>query len=106
MGGVLALLAAFLLALPGVKAVRAESGQAPVASGDGAQCQQNAPEASVVQSGATAQELQARIAAQIAAQAGPGEAPVVLNTRGYNYASGRSQLEQIAADAERLGSQH
>lgn len=104
MGGILALLAAFLLALPGVEAVRAEDRQAEIASGDGPQCHADAPEATVVQTGATVQQLEARIAAQLAAQAAPGETPVVLNTRGYNYTSGRG-LEQIAADAERLRSE-
>ena len=48
------------------------------------------------------QQLQSRVAAQIAAQAKPGEdGPVVLNTRGYNYQAA-SDLDRIAGDLERL----
>ena len=102
MGGILALLASFLLAGPGVKAVRAEDRRAPVASSDGPQCNPGDPEARVVQAGSATQQLQARVAAQIAAQAPPGEGePVVLNTRGYNYQPG-SDLERISGDLERL----
>jgi hypothetical protein len=100
--GILALLAAFVLALPGVKAVRAEDGPAPFASDDGPQCNPMAPEAEVARGAASMQQLQAWMAAQSAAQGGPG-APVVLNTRGYNYASG-SDADRIAAEAERLRS--
>jgi hypothetical protein len=100
--GILALLAAFVLALPGVKAVSAEDVQTPVASGDGPQCHPDAPQVAVSQGGATMQQLQARLAAQLAAQGGPSaDAPVVLNTRGYNYASG-SDTDRIVAEAERL----
>ena len=99
--GILALLAAFVLALPGVKAVSAEDVQAPVASGDGPQCHADAPEVAVSQCAATMQQLQARLAAQIAAQGGPGaDAPVILNTRGYNYASG-SDTDRIVGEADR-----
>jgi hypothetical protein len=102
MGGILALLASFLLAGPGVKAVRAEDRRAPIASSDGPQCNPGDPEARVVQAGSATQQLQARVAAQIAAQAPPGEdAPVVLNTRGYNYQPG-SDLDRISGDLERL----
>jgi hypothetical protein len=101
MGGILALLATFLLAGPGVKAVRAEDRRAPIASSDGPQCNPVGPEAQVVQAGSATQQLQARLAAQLAAQAQPGEAPVVLNTRGYNYQAG-SDLDRIAGDLERL----
>lgn len=103
--GILALLATFVLALPGVKAVSAEDVQAPLVSGDGPQCNPVAPEAEVAQGAASMQQLQARLAAQIAAQGGPGaDAPVVLNTRGYNYASG-SDADRIAAEVERLRSE-
>jgi hypothetical protein len=102
MGGILALLATFLLAVPGVKAVRAEDRRAPIASSDGPQCNPGGTEAQVVGAGSAVQELQARVAAQIAAQAQPGEgAPVVLNTRGYNYQA-ESDLDRIAGDLERL----
>lgn len=103
--GVLALLASFVLALPGVKAVSAEDMPAPLVSGDGPQCNPEGPEVTVARGAASMQELQARLAAQIAAQGGPGEgAPVILNTRGYNYASG-SDMDRIAAEAERLRSE-
>jgi hypothetical protein len=102
MGGILALLASFLLAGPGVKAVRAEDRRAPISTSDGPQCNPGTPEAQVVQAGSATQQLQAQIAAQIAAQAPPGEgAPVVLNTRGYNYQAGRD-LDRISEDLERL----
>jgi hypothetical protein len=102
MGGILALLATLLLAGPGVKAVRAEDRRAPVASSDGPQCNPGGPEAQAVQAGSATQQLQAKVAAQIAAQAPPGEgAPVVLNTRGYNYHVG-SDLDRISGDLERL----
>jgi hypothetical protein len=51
------------------------------------------------------QQLQARLAAQIAAQGGPGEGtPVMLNTRGYNYAHD-GDTDRIAAEAERVRSE-
>ena len=103
--GLLALLAAFVLALPGVKAVRAEDRQTPLASSDGPQCNSESPEADITQAGATMEQLQARLLEQIAAQGGSGEgAPILLNNRGYNYGPGRD-LDRIAADAERLRSQ-
>jgi hypothetical protein len=102
LGGLLFLLAAFALALPGVKAVRAEEPQAPLAAGDGPSCNQLGPEAGAVQAGASMQEVQARILAQIAAQEGSAkDQPVLLNGRGYNYASG-SDVERIAAQARQL----
>jgi hypothetical protein len=101
MGGILALLATFLLAVPGVKVVRAEDRRTSIPSSDGPQCNPGAPEAQVVQAGSVTQQLQARLAAQLAAQAQPGEAPVVLNTRGYNYQAGRD-LDRISEDLERL----
>ena len=104
-GGILALLVTFLLALPGVKAVRAEDRRAPLASSDGPQCNPAAPEHEVAQAGATMQELQARIASQIAAQGGTGEnMPILLNNRGYNYGPGNDP-ERIAADALRIRSE-
>jgi len=103
--GLLALLATFVLALPGVKAVSAEERRAPLASSDGPQCNSEGPEAEVVQTAATMQQLQAQIAAQIAAQGGPAaDAPILLNNRGYNYSSG-NDAARIAGDAERLLSQ-
>ncbi len=103
--GILALLASFVLALPGVKAVSAEDLREPLASDDGPQCNPVGPEAEVAQAGASIQELQARLAAQIAAQGGPGaETPILLNNRGYNYASGHD-TDRIAAEAERLRSE-
>lgn len=104
-GGILALLATFVLALPGVKAVRAEDRRAPIASNDGPQCNPVGPEAVIAQSGASIAELQARIAAQVAAEGGAGaDAPILLNNRGYNYGSG-NDLNRIAADIDRLGAQ-
>ena len=103
--GLFALLATFVLALPGVEAVRAEDRQAPLASSDGPQCHAGDPEAEVVQTGASMQQLQAQIMAQIAAKAGPSaDAPILLNNRGYNYGAG-NDAARIAADAERLRSQ-
>ncbi len=85
--------------------MRAEDRRAPVASSDGPQCNTASPEAEIAQTGATVQQLQARIAAQIAAQGGPGaDAPILLNNRGYNYGSG-NDLDRIAADALRLRSE-
>jgi hypothetical protein len=104
-GGILALLVTFLLALPGVKAVRAEDSRAPLASSDGPQCNPADPEHEVAQAGATMQQLQAQIAAQIAAQGGAGEnVPILLNNRGYNYGRG-DDPERIPADALRLRSE-
>lgn len=102
LGGLLALLATFVLALPGVKAVRAEERQTPFAGNDGPSCNQLGPEAGAMQAGASMQEIQARILAQVAAQGGsPDDAPILLNGRGYNYGS-RNDLERIAAQAQRL----
>lgn len=97
--GTAALLATFLLALPGVKAVRAEDRADPLASGDGPTCSQSVPEASLSQASVTMEQLRAQIAAQL----GPGADPriVVLNNRGYNYGSANA-LDRGALDLERL----
>jgi hypothetical protein len=101
-GGILALLVTFALALPGVKAVRAEDHQAPIAGNDGPHCNATTPEFEIAQAGATIAQLQEQIAAQIAAQGGPSaNTPILLNNRGYNYGRG-TDLERIAADAERF----
>jgi hypothetical protein len=103
--GLLALLVTFVLALPGVKAVRAEDQRAGASSSDGPQCSSTAPEAEVAADGASMQQLQERIVAQIAAQGGAGEdTPILLNNRGYNYGAGHD-LDRIAADAVRLRSE-
>ena len=104
-GGIFALLVTFLLALPGVKAVRAEGLRAPIASSDGPQCNSPSPELEIGQAGATLSQVQQQIAAQIAAQGGPAaDAPILLNNRGYNYGSGRD-LDRIVGDALRLSAQ-
>ena len=59
LGGIVALLVTFLLALPGVKAVRAEGPRAPIASNDGPQCNAASPELEIAQAGATIAQLQA-----------------------------------------------
>jgi hypothetical protein len=99
LAGSCALLATFVLAVPGVQAVRAEPGGMPLVSNDGPTCSQPAPEAQLAQSGA-ALEL---IRQQIAAQVGPGASDqiVVLNNRGYNYGPANS-LDRAAIDLERL----
>jgi hypothetical protein len=103
--GLLALLATFVLALPGVKAVRAEDWNEPIVSGDGPQCNPVTLEDEMAHSGAAMQQLQAKLAAQAAAEAGKGpNAPILLNNRGYNYGPGRD-LDQIAAEAVLLRSE-
>jgi len=103
--GLLALLATLVLALPGVKAVRAEPLRNRIATSDGPQCNNAAPEVEIAQSAASAEQIQAQIAAQLAAQAGSGEdVPILLNNRGYNYGSGRN-LDEIAAQAILLRSE-
>jgi hypothetical protein len=85
-GGLLALLVTFVLALPGVKAVRAEGQLAAPSSSDGPQCSPSDPKASIAHSGASMDQLQARIEAQVAARGGSAEGmPILLNNRGYNY---------------------
>jgi hypothetical protein len=97
--GSCALLATFVLALPGVKAVRAEQDGMPLVSNDGPTCSQPAPEAQLAQSSAALEVIRQ----QIAAQFGPGanDQIVVLNNRGYNYGPA-SSLERSAIDLERL----
>ena len=101
--GSLALLATFVLALPGVKAVRAEDRRIPLASNDGPTCNQQGPEAEVADAGVALEQIRRQIAAQIdPAVAGQ---IVVLNNRGYNYGSGNS-LERTSIDLERLRAEH
>jgi hypothetical protein len=84
MVGGIALLATFLLAVPGVKAVRAEASSSAV-SGDGPVCSQQDPEKHAMNS-IELEQARARAMARIAAQAGsPKDAPVALNGRGYSY---------------------
>jgi hypothetical protein len=96
--GSLALLVTFALSLPGVKAVRAAEPQAPLAGNDGPTCNQQGPEGDLAQAAPTIEQIRK----QIAAQMDPADAGriVVLNNRGYNYATG-SQLEREAVDLER-----
>jgi hypothetical protein len=106
LSGMLALLATFVLALPGVKVVRAEEPRSPVASHDGPTCNDASPEATALRADQTVQQLQAQILARIAAEGGsPEGTPILLNGRGYNYGSG-NDLERIAADAQRLQGAH
>ena len=100
--GSLALLATFVLALPGVKAVRAEERRTPVASNDGPTCNQQGPEAEVANAGEALEQIRNQIAAQIDPSA--SGRIIVLNNRGYNYASG-SPLDRTAIDLERLRSE-
>ena len=97
--GSLALLATFVLALPGVKAVRAEERRVPLASNDGPTCSQEGPEADLAQAGPALEQIRNQIAAQID-PASAGQI-IVLNNRGYNYGSGNS-LERASSDLERL----
>lgn len=97
--GSLALLATFLLALPGVKAVRAEERGASFAGNDGPTCNQQDPEADLAHAEVALEQIREQIAAQID-PAAAGEI-VVLNNRGYNYATG-SSLERATLDLERL----
>ncbi len=99
MVGSLALLATFVLALPGVKAVRADEPNKPLASNDGPTCNQQGPEADLAQAGPALEQIRK----QIAAQMDPADAGriIVLNNRGYNYATG-SQLDRETIDLERL----
>jgi hypothetical protein len=97
--GLLALLATLVLALPGVKAVRAENLAAGPASSDGPQCNPEAPEAKIAQQEVDMRALQARLEARVAAQGGKdANMPILLNNRGYNYGPGRD-LDRIAAEA-------
>ena len=104
MGGVLALLATFLLAVPGVKAVRAEDRRAPIASSDGPQCNPGGPEAQVVQRRqrpCRSSRRGSRPRSPRRHSAGEGATSSCSNTRGYNYQAERD-LDRIAADLERL----
>ena len=96
--GSLALLATFVLALPGVTAVRADEPRTPLASNDGPTCNQG-PEADLAQAGPAVEQIRK----QIAAQMDPADAGriIVLNNRGYNYATG-SQPDGASIDLERL----
>ena len=97
--GSAALLATFVLALPGVKAVRAEGSGLPLASNDGPTCSQQGPEAGLAQSGVAMEQLRQQIAAQIGPDA--DSRIIVLNNRGYNYGPA-SSLERATVDLERL----
>ena len=97
--GSAALLATFVLALPGVKAVRAEGSGMPLAAGDGPTCSQPSPDAQIAQSGVAMDQLRQQIAAQLGPDA-DGQI-VMLNNRGYNYGPANS-LERAAIDLERL----
>ena len=101
--GSLALLATFVLALPGVKAVRADEQKLPLASNDGPSCSQQGPEAAFEQSGPAMEQIRNQVAAQID-PAASGRI-IVLNNRGYNYASG-SALDRTTIDLERLRAEH
>jgi hypothetical protein len=98
--GSLALLATFVLSLPGVKVVRAAEPRAPLASNDGPTCNQQGPEGDLAQAGPAIEQIRK----QIAAQMGPADADriIVLNNRGYNYATG----SQSDLDLERLRAEH
>jgi hypothetical protein len=101
MVGSLALLATFVLALPGVKVVRAAEPRMPVASNDGPTCNQG-PEADLANAGPALEQIRK----QIAAQMDPADAGriVVLNNRGYNYVTG-NQIDGESIDLERLRNQ-
>jgi uncharacterized protein (DUF1501 family) len=101
-----ALLATFVLALPGVKAVRAEESGMPLApasaalaGNDGPTCSQPSAEAQLAQSGAAMEQLRQQIAAQLDPNS-DGQI-VMLNNRGYNYGSA-NPLERATIDLERL----
>jgi hypothetical protein len=99
MVGSLALLATFVLALPGVKAVRADEPHAPLASNDGPTCNQQGPEADLENAAPALEQIRKQIAAQMDPSA--ADRIIVLNNRGYNYATG-SQLDRETIDLERL----
>ncbi len=99
LAGSCALLATFVLALPGVKAVRAEDLRRPLASSDGPSCNPRGPEADLAQSRSALEQIRQQIAAQID-PASAGEI-IVLNNRGYNYGPGNS-LDRATLDLERL----
>lgn len=94
-----ALLATFVLAIPGVKAVRAEGSGMPLASTDGPTCSQQGPEGELAQSGVAMEQILQQIAAQIGPDA--DSEIIVLNNRGYNYGPA-SSLERATGDLERL----
>jgi hypothetical protein len=101
--GTCALLATFVLALPGVKAVRAEGGEAPLASKDGPTCNQQGPEAEVAQSGVAMEQIRQQIAAQLGPDA--DSRIVVLNNRGYNYGPANS-LDRATVGLDSLNAEH
>jgi hypothetical protein len=100
-GGLLALLATFVLALPGVKAVRAEGQMTRASSSDGDQCNPGVSQAKIPPAGANVDQIEAQVAAR---GGSPEGMPILLNNRGYNYGPGRD-LDQIAAEAILLRSQ-
>ena len=97
--GGIALFATFLLALPGVKAVRAEDRSDPLASSDGPTCSQQGPEAKLDEASVTMEQLRAQIEAQLGPDA--DKRIVVLNNRGYNYGLSNS-FDRAALGLERL----
>ena len=101
--GGLALLATFVLALPGVKAVRAGDPEWPLASSDGPTCNAPSPEADMAHGAAALEQIRQQVAAQIDPSLA-GEI-VVLNGRGYNYGPA-SSLERATLDLERLRAEH
>jgi hypothetical protein len=100
--GSFALLATFVLALPGVKTVRADEQKLPLASNDGPSCSQQGPEAALERAGPAMEQIRAQIAAQI--DPATSGRIIVLNNRGYNYASG-STLDRTSIDLERLSAE-
>ena len=101
--GSLALLATFVLALPGVKAVRADDHGTPLASSDGPTCSAPGPEARLANADAALEQIRRQVAAQVDPAAGGGI--IVLNNRGYNYGPANS-LDRAALDLERLRAEH
>ena len=100
--GGIALFATFLLALPGVKAVRAEDRSDPFATSDGPACSQPGPEAALASSGVAMEQLRAQIEAQLGPDA--DSRIIVLNNRGYNYGPSNS-LERASLGLERLNAE-
>jgi hypothetical protein len=97
--GLAALLAAFVLALPGVKAVRAADTAGSASLADGPTCHDTSTAGESTQIPALAEEIRRQIAASAAASG--GQTPILLNNRGYNYGPGNS-LERTALDLERI----
>jgi hypothetical protein len=88
----LALAGAALLAAPAALADAAASAAPPPAATDAGSCPANAAPASLPSMEAYAR-LQARL--QEETSAAGGEAPIVLNGRGYNYAAQRDPVREM-----------